>query len=59
VQIFYIAFYSKRLKNAENKNRITFTLLAEEWLSMHPIFTKCETAQEQCMEICSEFDANH
>jgi hypothetical protein len=47
------------MKNEENKNRITFTLLAEERLSMYQIFIKCETAQQHYMEIFSEFDANH
>jgi hypothetical protein len=47
------------MKNVENKNRITFTLLAEEGLSMYQIFIKSETAQQHYMEVFSEFDANH
>ena len=37
------------MNNVENKKRITVTLLAEEWLSMHQIFIKCETAQQLYM----------
>jgi len=59
MHIFYIAFYSNWKKNVENKNRITFTVLADEWLSMHQSFIKCETAQQHYMEIFSEFGANH
>jgi len=59
MQIFYISFYSNWMKNVENKNTITFTLLAEELLSMHQIFIKCETAQPHYMEIFSEFYTNH
>jgi hypothetical protein len=59
MEIFYIEFYSNWTKNVENKNRITLTLLAEEWISMHQFFIKCETAQQHYMEIFIEFNTNH
>jgi hypothetical protein len=45
--------------NVENYNRITFTPLAEEWISMHQFFIKCKTAKQHYMEIFSEFNTNH